>query len=312
MTICIVGPGAIGSLFYFFLSKKIKDLQLLDKDKERASCLKAKGLTILKENKSYKIPLNITAQASEITKVDLFIISVKSYDTLSAAKLIKPLCGKDTFVLSLQNGLGNLEVLSEVLGEEKVLGAVTHNASTLIEDGIIRYAASGQTIIGKKGNKLPAVLRQIRTLFNSCGISTNLSKDLDSVIWSKLVINIAINPLTAVLRVKNGDLLKTEEARTLLQMASSEAERIARKKRIKLLYDDTQTKVEAVCRATSNNVSSMLQDTLKRNKTEIDFLNGAICRLGQNLKIATPVNFMLYQLVKTIEQSYSQLVQADQ
>jgi 2-dehydropantoate 2-reductase len=306
MNICIVGPGAIGLLFYFNLYKKVKSLTLLDKDKKRASILKNKGLTVLKESKTCKAALNITSQPQDLKDIDLFIISVKSYDTLSVAKTIKPLCSKNTFILSLQNGIGNLDILAEVLDEERVLSAVTHKASTLVEDGVIRFAADGPTIIGKKGRKPPAILRQLRTLFNSCEIATKIHKDLNSVIWSKLVINIAINPLSAILGLKNGDLLKTPESRTLLQMASAEAERIAKRKRIKLLYDDTQTKVEAVCKATSENISSMLQDVLKKRPTEIDSLNGAICRLGQNLKIPTPVNYLLLQLVKTLEQSYNQ------
>ena len=308
MNIVIVGPGAIGLLFYFLISKKVKTITLLDKNQERAVLLKEKGLTVLKDSKTYKIPLNITSNPGDLKEIDLFIICVKSYDTPQVAKSIKPLCNKDSYVLSLQNGLGNREVLSEILGEEKILGAITHKASTLIGDGSIRYVADGQTTIGRNPGKPAPKLREIRTIFNSCGISTSISKDFDSIIWSKLIINIAINPLTAILRLKNGDLLKFDETRLLMQMASSEAERIAKRKRIRLVYNDTQTKVEAVCRATSDNISSMLQDVLRNKKTEIDFLNGAICRLAQTLKIPAPVNFLLYQLIKTIEQSYSQSV----
>ncbi|MFC1514504.1 ketopantoate reductase family protein [Candidatus Omnitrophota bacterium] len=304
MKICIVGPGAIGLLLYFHLCKKVKDLIILDKDAKRAASLKEKGISVLKESRTFTTAVNITAEPADLKDIDLFIVCVKSYDTLSAAKAIKPLCQKNAFILSLQNGLGNLEVLSEVLGEEKILAAVTHKASTLIDEGVIRFAADGQTMIGMKGKKLPAVVREIRTLFNSCAIAAKLVKDLNSVIWSKLIINSAINPLSAILRLKNGDLLKTGESRLLLQMASAEAERIAKRKRIKLLYDDTQTKVEAVCRATADNVSSMLQDVLRQRKTEIDALNGSICRMGQNLKIPTPVNFMLCELIKTIEATY--------
>ena len=308
MNIVIVGPGAIGCLFYFLLSRKIKTITLLDKSKERAALLKEKGLTVLKDSKTYKIPLNITSNPEDLKDVDLFIICVKSYDTPQVAKSIKPACDKDTYFLSLQNGLGNREVLSEILGEGSILGAITHKASTLIDNGLIRYIADGQTTIGRNPGKPLPILREIRTIFNSCGVSTNISKDFDSIIWSKLIINSAINPLSAILRLKNGDLLKFDETRLLMQMASSEAERIAKRKRIKLLYDDTQTKVEAVCRATSDNISSMLQDVLRGRKTEIDFLNGAICRLAQSLKIPTPVNFILYQLVKMIEMSYQQRI----
>lgn len=311
MNIVIVGAGAIGSLFYYHLIKKVKNLSFFDADEKRASILKKNGLTVEKDSKTYKISVNVISCKDALKDTDLFLICVKSYDTVTVAKSIKSLCRKNTFILSAQNGLGNLENLSEILGEQRVLGAVTQKASTLIDYGHIRYAADGPTQIGKKGKKLPPILREIRSLFNASSISCSISKDLDSVIWSKLIINIAINPLTAILQVKNGDLLKFNESRLLMQMASSEAERIAKRKRIKLLYGDTQTKIEAVCRATSGNISSMLQDILRNKPTEIDFLNGAICRLGQNLKIPTPVNFMLYQLVKTLQESSQERIKND-
>jgi len=308
MNITIVGPGAIGSLFYYLLSKKVKALTLLDKDPKRAASLRKKGLTVLKDSKTFRIPLNITSDPAKLKDTGLFIVCVKSYDTLKAAEFIKPACKEKSFVLSVQNGLGNLEMLSEILGEKKILGAVTHKASTLLNPGIIKYTADGQTVLGKKGKKVPAVLREVRSLFNSAKIPTSISKDLDSVIWSKLVINSAINPLTAVLRVKNGGLLKSNQARLLMQMAGSEVERVAKRKRVKLLYDDIQTKLEAVCRVTSENISSMFQDVLTHKKTEIDALNGAVYRLGQSLKIPTPINFLLYNLVKSLEESYPQAV----
>ncbi len=310
MNIGVVGAGAIGSLFYFFLSKKVKNLILLDKEKKRASLLKEKGLIVFKNSKSYKVSLNITAEPQDLKDVDLFLICVKSYDTLEVARIIKsiPNRNKEYFVLSLQNGLGNLEILSEILGEEKVLGGVTNMGSTLIDVGVIRLAGEGKTIIGKRGKRLPSILKEIRSIFNACDISTSLTRDLEAALWSKLLINVAINPLTAVLRVRNGWLLKNPHSYLLMQMILNEAERVAKKKRIKLLYDDVQAKVEAVCRATSENVSSMLQDVLRGKRTEIDYLNGAIYRLGESLKVPTPLNFIFFKLVKSIEENYPQRV----
>ena len=305
MNIGIIGPGAIGLLFYFFLSRKVKDLILLDKDKRRALLLRNKGLTVVKNSKSYKINVNITAQPQELEDRELFLICVKSYDTLEVAKTIKSISrkNKDYFVLSLQNGLGKLEVLSEILGEEKVLGGVTNMGSTLLSPGVIKFAGEGKTIIGSLKKKTVPVLREIRSVFNSCDIPTSITSDLEGAIWSKLLINIAINPLTSILRVKNGELLNNPHSSLLMQMVLNEAHRITKRKRIKLLYNDPQTKLEAVCRATSENISSMLQDILRGKKTEIDYLNGAIYKLGESLKIPTPLNFIFFKLVKSLEET---------
>jgi 2-dehydropantoate 2-reductase len=147
-------------------------------------------------------------------------------------------------------------------------------------------------------------LRAIREIFNRAGMETRISRDIKGLIWSKLIINDGINALTAITRLANGKLIEFEGTRKILREAVSEATKVAKRKRIKLIYDDPLAKVEAVCEATATNISSMLQDVLKKKRTEIDFINGVIVRQGQELGIATPVNSVLLNLVKTIEASY--------
>jgi 2-dehydropantoate 2-reductase len=144
-------------------------------------------------------------------------------------------------------------------------------------------------------------LRQIREIFNKVGLEARISRDIKGLLWSKLIINVGINALTAITRLNNGRLIEFEGTRRILREAVTEAIKIAKRKRIKLIYDDPLAKVEAVCEATATNVSSMLQDVLRRRRTEIDFINGVIVRQGQELGIPTPVNSVLLDLVKTIE-----------
>lgn len=131
-----------------------------------------------------------------------------------------------------------------------------------------------------------------------------MSRDIKSLAWSKLIINVGINALTAITRLPNGKLIEFEGTKRILRDAVTEATRIAKRKRIKLIYDDPLAKVEAVCESTAANISSMLQDVLRKKHTEIDFINGVIVRLGQELGIAVPINKLLVDLVKTIESSY--------
>jgi len=152
-------------------------------------------------------------------------------------------------------------------------------------------------------------MRAIRELFNKASLETRVSRDIKGLLWSKLIINAGINALTAITRLNNGRLVELEGTRKILREAVGEATRIAKRKRIKLIYDDPLAKVEAVAEATSANVSSMLQDVLKKKRTEIDFINGVIVRQAQELGIATPVNSLLVDLVKTIEASYDLVVQ---
>ena len=309
MKIVIVGPGAMGSLFAALLSKSREEVWLLAKDKERGSKLNEKGISLEGISGNWQAKVKVTAQPQEIGAADLVIICVKSYDTKEAAVAAKPLLGDNTRVLTLQNGIGNIEIISEVVGQEKVIGGVTNLGATLIDAGHIRHAGKGQTLIGRIDGKIPVEMRSIREIFNRSGLETRISRDIKGLLWSKLIINAGINALTAITRLNNGRLIEFDGTRRVMREAVTEAIRVAKRKRIKLIYDDPLAKVEAVCEATAINVSSMLQDVLKKKRTEIDFINGVVVRQAQELGIPVPINSVLVDLVKTIEASYNLAVE---
>lgn len=306
MKIVIVGPGAMGCLFAAFLSKTKEEIWLLDKDKERAAKINEQGIEIEGVSGQWQARVKATADVKEIgAEVNLLIVCVKAYDTKTAITQAKSLLSAETSVLTLQNGIGNIEILSEIVGADKVIGGVTNLGATLLGNGSIRHAGKGETVIGRIDGKIPVALRSIREVFNKVGLETRISRDIKGLLWSKLLINVGINALTAITRLNNGRLVEFEGTRKILRDAVTEAIKVAKRKRIKLIYDDPLAKVEAVCEATSGNVSSMLQDVLKKKHTEIDFINGVIVRQAQELGIPCPTNSILLDLVKTIESSYS-------
>jgi 2-dehydropantoate 2-reductase len=317
MKIVIVGPGAMGCLFAAFLSKSLtcsgrqerEEIWLLDKDKERAAKIQESGISVEGISGDWRAEVKVTAEAKEIGSADLIIICVKSYDTKDAIMQAKPLVGDSTGVLTIQNGIGNIEIIGEVIGQDKVIGGVTNLGATLLGVGRVRHAGRGETVIGRIDGKIPAELRSIREIFNKVGMEMRISRDIKGLLWSKLIINVGINALTAIARLNNGRLIEFEGTRRILREAVTEATRIAKRKRIKLIYDDPLAKVEAVCEATATNVSSMLQDVLRKKRTEVDFINGVIVRQAQELGIPTPVNSVLLHLVKTIEASYNLAVE---
>lgn len=305
MKIVVVGPGAMGCLFAAFLAKsKDDEIWLLDKNRERASVLQQMGISIEGISGNWQAKVKATADVKEIERCDLIIICVKSYDTREAIIEAKSLVGENTAVLTLQNGIGNIEIMGEVVGSDKVIGGVTNLGATLIDVGRLRHAGRGETVIGRIDGKIPVQMRAIREIFNQVGLETRVSRDIKGILWSKLIINVGINALTAITRLNNGRLIEFEGTRRILREAVTEAVRVAKRKRIKLIYDDPLAKVEAVCEATATNVSSMLQDILRKKRTEIDFINGVIVRQAQELGIPVPVNSILLDLVKTIEASY--------
>ena len=308
MKIVIVGPGAMGCLLAAFLSKTKEDIWIFDYNKERATKIAQGGISLTGISGEWQVKAKATSEIKDIGIADLLIICVKSYDTKAAVTQAKALIGASTSVLTLQNGLGNIEIISEIIGAEKVIGGVTNLGATLLDIGKARHAGKGETIIGRIDGKITAEMRSIREIFNKVGLEMRISKDIKALLWSKLIINAGINALTALTRLNNGKLTEFEGTRRIMREAVTEAIRIAKRKRIKLIYDDPLAKVEAVAEATAGNVSSMLQDVLRKKRTEIDFINGVIVRLGQESGIPVPTNAMLVDLVKTIETSYNQNV----
>jgi 2-dehydropantoate 2-reductase len=305
MKVVIVGPGAMGLLLAGLFSKSREEIWLLDKSQKRARRLERNGIT-LKGLTSLKIRHpRLTADPGSLKDADFWIICVKSYATENVARVLSGVVAPEAFVLSLQNGVGHLESLAEELGARRVLAGVTHLGATLLSEGVVRHAGRGETVIGRFDGQGDLGLENVRGLFQRSKLALKISEDVRGLLWSKLVINVGINALSAITRLKNGRLIQLPWPRQFLREAVKEAVGVAKKKRIKLSYENCLARVEAVCQATSDNASSMLQDVLNKRKTEVEFLNGVIVREGERLGIKTPVNRLLMDLVKTLESSYS-------
>ena len=303
MKIVIVGPGAMGCLFAGLLVEAgQKDVWLLDKHEERAREIAENGLKIEGIGGSRSVSgIRSTANPQEIGIPDLILIFVKSYDTAEAAHSNLPVVGINTTILTLQNGLTNINTISEILGTERVIAGITSHGATMLGTGHIRHAGVGETTIGELEGGESAGTKRIADVLSSAGFQTIISRSIHSSIWAKLIINAAINPLTAITKLKNGALLEYNEVRKLLGMTAEEAARVALARQISLPYDSATSAVEAVCKATSANVSSMLQDVLRHKRTEIDAINGAIVNEARKARIEAPINETLTYLVKGIE-----------
>jgi len=306
MKILIVGPGALGCLLTGLLSKHA-EVWLLDKDPKRAERLKSQGISCHGQSGKWQVKIPVTAKAADIGPVDLVILCVKAYDTKAAVAHAREAIGRDTAVLTLQNGLGHAEIIAEVVDEDNVLAGFTNHGVMLTAEGQIHHTGTGETVIGHPEGFMPVWCRDIRELFNKCGLDTKITRNIKGALWSKLVISCGINPVSALTRLRNGDLMDFESSAEIIRQAVTEAVRVAKRGRAKLIYDDPLAKVEAVSEATASNQSSMLQDVLAQKRTEIDFINGVIVRQGRSYGIPTPINQALVNLVKTMEASYEKI-----
>ncbi len=303
-----MGAGAMGGLFGGMLTRAGQDVWLIDNHKERAEKTNREGLIIEsnrplqpREPKQDVIRMKATTEPRGVGHCDLVILFVKAYDTEEATRNSLPLTGSRTVWLTLQNGLGNIEKISKIVGEARVVGGITYQGATVLEIGRIRHAGFGKTVIGEIDSKESERIRYISDIFNQAGIDTEISDNIEGVLWGKLLINAVINPLTAITGLKNGELLESLVLRETMRLIVEEAVRVPVKKGIRLPYQKIFEKVEEQCQASRDNISSMLQDILRKKRTEVDFINGAIVSEGEKIGIATPVNKTFWNLVKFLE-----------
>jgi len=297
MNIIIFGAGAIGSLFGGILAKN-NNVVLIGR-KNHVEQIRKKGLRI-----KGKTNLNVKVLAFEkvediLFSPDLIIISVKSYDAENAVNEIKKIISKNTFVLSLQNGLDNIEKIEKIVDKKKLFICITTHGSVFSKPGVIIHTGIGKTKIGSI-EKNSSIEQKIVDLFNKSGIKTNVSNNIMYNIWAKGVVNSSINPLTCFFKCKNGYILKNPILEKLMEQVCYESVGVANACGFNLIYEDTLNLTKEVISDTSENFSSMLQSIQKGSKTEIDNINGFIVKAGKQFGIDVTLNEVIVYVINNL------------
>jgi len=300
LRIAVVGSGAMGGLFGGMLAEAGEEVTLVDVWEEHVRAINERGLRVRGVGGERAIRVAATANPGEVGPVDLVLIFVKSYDTQEAAADALPLASGETVFLTLQNGLGNAEKIAEVVGSHRVVVGVTAQGSTLLGPGEIRHAGVGATTIGELNGARTARILRIKDAFNRAGLATEVSTSILDAVWSKVLVNVGINALTALTGLRNGELLAFPEIRGVMRRAVLEAKEVAEAKGVRIGGDPVE-KVYEVAETTAANRSSMLQDIDRCRRTEIGALNGTIVEMGRRLGVDTPVNEALTAAVLGLE-----------
>jgi 2-dehydropantoate 2-reductase len=297
MNIVVFGAGAIGSLFAGLLSKNNKVVMVGRKDHVEAinkKSLKIRGLT----------KLNTKLLAVENVRnipfsPDIVIISVKSYDTDKAMQSIKKIIKKDTIVISLQNGLDNIEKIQKYISKKQILICITTHGAVFSKPGFINHTGIGKTIVGATDHKNNKYAENVVKILDNAGIKTKISTDIVKDVWIKAVINSSINPLTAIFNCKNGYLLENPILEKIVEKVCEESTCIANACGYKMNYDEMIAKTRDVIKDTENNFSSMLQSIKQNKSTEIDAINGILVSSADIKKVNNTLNKILIHCVKS-------------
>jgi 2-dehydropantoate 2-reductase len=306
MRICFIGAGALGSSLGGTLARAGHDVVLVDRDAAHVDAINRTGLRMVEGGREHVVRVAATTRCDGLPLVDLVIVLVKSGATREAAQSAMGLVGPYTIVMSIQNGLGHEEILAEVFGRERVIGAKTWTGGTRLGPGHVLAGIAGkQTFIGELDGSVTARVRRVADALSSSGIETVASDRIVAVMWEKLLINVATAALTGITRLPYGPLQRTPEVAACAIEAVAEAVAVATAQGVVLSNPDAKAAWEQAWTGLPDGFKpSLLQSVERQESTEIDFINGAVVRWGERLGIDTPVNRTLVACVKGIERSY--------
>ena len=294
--ILILGTGALACLFAARYSAAGAPVTLLGTWPEGLEAIRQQGVRLVEVNgREQAYPVQVVDNPRACAGARQALVLVKSWQTGRAARQLAVCLAEDGLALTLQNGLGNRQALEQALGASRVALGVTTVGANLLGPGRVRPAGEGTITLGEHAGILP-VVEGLRI----AGFTVELTSDPTGLLWGKLVINAAINPITALLGIANGELLERPQARWLAAATAREAAEVARAQGIHLPYPDPEAAVEGVAGRTAANRSSMLQDVQRKAPTEIDAICGAIVMAGEQWGVPTPVNRTLWMLVKSM------------
>ena len=305
LKVTVLGAGAMGCLYAAYLARNPEiHLQLLDHNPDKIAEIQKDGLVMEENGRLIYTPVHAAQSGIGGEPADILIVFVKAHQTYSAMKSNRFLIGPDTTVVSLQNGMGNyIEINKFVPLDRIVIGTSNHN-STLRGYGKFLHAADGKTIIGAFDPANPRV-ELVRAVFAESGVDISASPDVRRLIWRKVLVNMAVNPLTMLMEVRNGFLQADRPSWDCVSGIVREGIAVAKADGVDFDEEEILELIRMICLVTKSGCSSMYQDRLHKRHTEIDFINGTVVKLARKYRIPVPFNTLLVNMVHGVENSFA-------
>ena len=302
--IAIIGAGAMGMLFGAKLQQAGNEVIMVATRPELIDKLNREGIDLESERGREITPVKAKLAEDIKEDIDLAILFTKAIHTEAAMSSARKYLGRDSHVLTLQNGIGNIEIINKYIPYENILAGVTMFASDVIGNGRISSYGTGYTRIMAVDGKEDEILRHINGVLDEAGLKSEISLDIFVAIWEKLAFNSAMNASAAICRVPNGGLANTEQGRALVYNIASETLEVARAHGIKVSEKRVLDAITSSFKMHKNHFPSMAQDVFKKRQTESQFINGNIVKKAKEVNLESPYNEVLFALIHTIENTY--------
>jgi len=304
LRVCVIGCGAVGSLFAAHLARK-GEVEILAYDvwKEHVDAINKTGLR-LSGAADFTAKLHATSDAKELPRCDYGIVATKAIHTRAAIAQAARAFDESSAVCSVQNGVGNEEIIAEHV--KYVIRGTTFPAGHPIAPGHIGFDIAGDTWIGpfEPTNTPMSKVEELAGLITRSGMKTIPLNDARGAQWTKLIFNAATNPVGGLTLLHHGAATRFAPTGQLFNDLIAEGEGVAKALGIEL-HGDPRALVQKGANAAGKHRASMLQDVLAKRQTEVDFMNGAIVKAGAQAGIPTPLNKAVWELIKGLEHSWS-------
>lgn len=305
MKIAIIGAGAMGTLYGGRLALAGEEVTMIDVVEPAVRRMDREGLILELVDGVHTAKVSARLAAEMDFAADLVILFTKSVYSRAALESAKTFIGPDTVVMTLQNGLGNLELVAEYVPMERIIVGISDFPSDLIETGHIRSIGEGHTRIMTAAGGETAFLQDVCRRFEAAGLHCSITPDIMATIWTKVAVNATANSITSVCRLRCGVLIDTPEAWQLALRIVDEIVMVAAADGVKLDREAIVDNVHKVMEAMPDHLTSMEQDVLAKRPTEVGSINGGVVKKAKALGLDAPCNETMYLLIRTIEQNYA-------
>lgn len=301
MKIAVIGAGAMGSIYGGHLSKN-NEVYLVDTNAALIDKIQKDGLVLLEDGQDVVYHPHAVTSTEEIGQVDLIILFVKSLYSRAALKGNQRIIGENTYILTLQNGSGHEDIISEVVSEDKIIIGTTEDNGALLELGHVRHGGVGKTNIGMLTEDTHDFLNRVKESFDSCDFQTMIHKNIQQLIWTKLFTNVSLSAVTGILQVPMGYITRNAHAWYLTERLIKEAVAVAHGLGLNFIESEIITKVKTASENSPEGITSICADLRGGRKTEVDTISGSVVRASKKCGVPAPTHEFVVEMVHAMEE----------
>jgi len=300
MKIVVIGAGAMGSIYGSHLSKH-NEVYLIDTNPDIVKTINTKGLKLQENGEDVLYHPNAVCSSKELGKADLVILFVKALYSAAALENNKNIIGKDTYLMTLQNGAGHEDIMVKAASLDHIIIGTTEDNGAILEAGYVRHGGTGRTNIGMLAEDKTGMMAKVKTIFDACGFDTVIRSNIQQLIWDKLLTNVSLSVVTGVLQVKMGFIAEDPSAWDLTKALLTEALSVATAMGLNFNEEEVTERLRKTSKNNPEGCTSIYMDLMNGRRTEVDTISGSVVRSAEKYGVKVPTHKAMVNIVHAME-----------